>query len=433
MTDQIKTAPAGALEALAEQQQGARLELPIETLLGMKAPYNPRRIDPAALERLRSSLRNFGAADPIIVNVQTGHIVGGHQRLEAAKEEGWTSFPVFIVDVPAAREPALNMMLNNPSAQGRFVEDEVRALLQMLEDSGEGAALAGFAALEQARLLQVTEPGMTSPDATPEGDGVRKRCEVGDLWQLGTHRLICSDSTIPDTFERLFRNEKRPLICVTDPPYGVEYDPAWRNEAAAKGQLAYSTRRTGKVENDDRADWSAVWRLCGCDVIYAWCAAGALQIDAGLALQSAGFEIRASIIWRKPNFPISRGHYTFVHEPAWYAIRNGGTAHWIGPKNAASVWDVTLNQNVPGGHSTQKPVELFRKAIGNHDGDIFEPFSGSGTCLIACEQLGRRCFAVEISPHYCDVAIARWENFTGESALLLEREKSEAETTQTID
>ncbi|KKM66394.1 hypothetical protein LCGC14_1481590, partial [marine sediment metagenome] len=213
------------------------------------------------------------------------------------------------------------------------------------------------------------------------------------------------------------------------PPYGVEYDPAWRNEAAAKGQLAYAASRVGEVSNDDRADWRDAWALFEGAVIYSWSAAGDLSIRAGLGLIEAGFQIRNQIIWRKPHFPISRGHYTYQHEPCWYAVKKGRKAYWIGNKNASSVWEVSLDKNVEGGHSTQKPVELFTRAISNHQGDVYEPFCGSGTGLIACEKLDRKCYAIEISPEYCDVVLQRWEKFTEGKAYLVEEETSDAEGT----
>lgn len=398
------------LATLAARQRGAQVEMPVEALVAMKAPYNPRKIAPAAMEKLRASLREFGAAEPVVVNVRTGNLVGGHQRVDAARLEGWATLPVSVVDLPIEKEMALNVALNNPNLQGRFVEGELAALVQMIRADEDALRLTGLAEREIARLTQIVTAGESNPDALPDG-GVEARCNPGDLWHLGNHRLICGDSTDAATLRRLFGPKDQPLLCVTDPPYGVEYDPGWREE-----RLGSTIARAGKVENDDRADWSAVWKLCGCDVIYAWCAAGELQIDAGDALRRSSYEIRASIIWRKTNFPISRGHYTFVHEPAWFAVKKGATAHWIGQNNAASVWDVGLDPNVPGGHSTQKPVALFRQAIANHQGDVFEPFAGSGTCVIACEQLDRRCFAIEISPHYCDVVLARWETFTGRKA-----------------
>ena len=287
-------------------------------------------------------------------------------------------------------------------------------MLQRIDDADGDLGLTGFDEKDLARLLQKIDEGLTSPDALP--DDVEKRCGAGDLWVLGRHRLLCGDATSADEQARLFGGVQPPL-CMTDPPYGVDYSPQWRVDAAEKGQLDYKPTRIGEVANDDRADWGEVFAISGCDVLYHWTAAGDLSIEVGMAIIHAGYSIRNQIVWRKPHFPISRGHYTYQHEPCWYAVRKGATASWVGDAKQSSVWEVSLDQNVPGGHSTQKPVELFTRAITNHKGDVFEPFCGSGTCLIACEQLSRACYAMEISAEYCDVILARWEAFTGEEAV----------------
>lgn len=400
--------------------------LPLAELEKLRAPYNPRKeMDGHEWEALRRSIADLGVLDPVILNRRTPAkgwptrakpvIVGGHQRIRAAAAEGLAEFPVYWVDLAKDDEKRANLALNQ--IRGRWDDEALAAMLRELRDAGADLVATGFDDAELKRRIQIISGGKSSPDDVP--DRVERRVAKGDLWRLGRHRLVCGDSTDAATLERLFAGEK-PALCVTDPPYGVEYDPAWRNEAAAKGQLSYAARRVGEVQNDARADWSEVWRAMPCDVVYAWCAAGDLMVVAGQALQSADYEIRASIIWAKSNFPISRGHYTFTHEPCWYAVRKGSKAHWIGDARQATVWEAALDKNVPGGHSTQKPVALFTHAIGNHDGDVFEPFAGSGTCLIACEQLERRCFAVEISEQYCDAIVARWEKFTGGKAERLE-------------
>jgi DNA modification methylase len=127
----------------------------------------------------------------------------------------------------------------------------------------------------------------------------------------------------------------------------------------------------------------------------------------GVALQKAGFEIRYQIMWRKPHFPVSRGHYTYQHEPCWYGVRKGRQSHWIGDHNASTVWDITLDKNVAGGHSTQKPLECMARPLRNHEGDVYEPFAGSGTTIVAAEQLGRRCYALEIEPAYVAICLER--------------------------
>lgn len=136
-------------------------------------------------------------------------------------------------------------------------------------------------------------------------------------------------------------------------------------------------------------------------------------------MEAAGFEVRNQVIWSKSNFPISRGHYHWRHEPCWYAVRKGHTAKWVGDRKQTTVWEVNLDRNTEGGHSTQKPVECMARPIRNHDAaEVYEPFLGSGTTLIACEQLGRKCYAIEIEPRYIDVAVRRWQNLTGKAATL---------------
>jgi len=146
--------------------------------------------------------------------------------------------------------------------------------------------------------------------------------------------------------------------------------------------------------------------------VYCWHAdRHASEVQRSLEL--CEFEVRCQIIWSKSNFPISRGHYHWRHEPCWYAVRKGKQAHWIGDRTQTTVWEINLDKNVEGGHSTQKPVECMARPMRNHDGDVYDPFLGSGTTLIAAEQLNRTCYGLEIDPHYCSVILQRWANFTG--------------------
>lgn len=394
------------------------VEMPVSELLAMAAPYNPRKIDDHDMAALRRSLRFFGAVEPIVANKRTQRIVGGHQRVKAAEAEGIAQLPVSWVDLDDPSEKQLDLALNRIS--GQWDDEALRDLVQSLEADGADLELTGFGDAELARLLQGITGGATDDDAVPSD--VEKRCDAFDLWQLGDHWLLCGDATKAEDVARLLAGEK-PQLCVTDPPYGVDYDPAWRNEAERKGLIDKrnggrrpSARRVGEVDNDDRADWREAWALFDGTVIYSWSASGAQLLESGAALIASGFEIRNQLIWKKPHLPISRGHYRGQHEPCWYAVKKGRKAHWIGDHSASSVWEVSLDKNVEGGHSTQKPVELFARAIANHQGDVYEPFCGSGTCVIACEKLDRRCFAMEISPEYCDVILQRWERFTERKA-----------------
>ena len=237
----------------------------------------------------------------------------------------------------------------------------------------------------------------------------------GDLWILGNHRLLCGDSTVATDVERLLGTVK-PLLMVTDPPYGVDYDPVWRNKAGAA-----ATKRTGKVLNDDRADWREAWALFPGDVAYVWHGALHAAVVAE-SLEAAGFNVRSQIIWAKDRLVLSRGDYHWQHEPCWYAVKKTGKGHWAGDRKQTTLWQIAhRDQDADTVHGTQKPVECMHRPILNNSSPgqaIYEPFMGSGTTLIAAETIGRVCLGIELNPAYVDVAVDRWQQFTGEPAVL---------------
>ncbi len=203
---------------------------------------------------------------------------------------------------------------------------------------------------------------------------------------------------------------------VTDPPYGVEYDPSWRADAG----INKNPDKQGKVQNDDVADWTPAWSLFPGDVAYVW-HAGRRASEVQSSLENSGFDIICQIIWSKDRFALSRGDYHWKHEPCWYAVRSGSTHHWNGARDQHTIWDIKRADDTGHGHGTQKPIDCMMRPIQNNSsrGDsIYDPFLGSGTTLIACEKTGRTCYGMEIDPHYCDVIVKRWEDFTGKKAEL---------------
>lgn len=254
-------------------------------------------------------------------------------------------------------------------------------------------------------------------DAEPQLDRAAElqaewQTERGQVWVIPSlsvagkaHRVMCGDSTSADDVARLMGGET-PNLMVTDPPYGVEYDAGWRDEAAAAGLLQFGAARQGVVQNDDRFDWFDAIKLFTGNVIYCW-HADLRAKDVAQFLENAGYEIRYQIIWAKPHFVIGRGHYHTRHEPCWYAVKKGNTASWIGDHSQDTLWQITLDHNVTGGHSTQKPLECMARPIRNHEGDVYDPFLGSGTTIVACEQTGRIGYGMEISPAYVAVILQR--------------------------
>ncbi len=198
----------------------------------------------------------------------------------------------------------------------------------------------------------------------------------GDLFMLGEHRLLCGNSTNAADVQRLLDGAHPPLM-VTDPPYGVDYDPAWRNRRGVS-----ATTRVGRVANDDRADWHDAWALFPGDVAYVWCASLHVH-EVADSLVAVGFELRASIIWAKSRLVLSQGHYHWQHEPCWYAVRKGASAHWQGTRDQSTLWSIPSSalEDAATRHGTQKPVEAMRRPMMNNSirGDtVYDPFAGSG-------------------------------------------------------
>jgi DNA modification methylase len=212
---------------------------------------------------------------------------------------------------------------------------------------------------------------------------------------------------------------------VTDPPYGVEYQAGWRNEAMPHKNDPSRWKDgagspTGAVTNDDRADWRAAWALFPGDVAYVW-HSGTRAHEVAESLLACEFDIRAQIIWAKNQLVISRGHYHPQHEPLFYAVRHAATGHWSGDRTQTTLWQIDKPHKSETGHSTQKPVECMRRPIENNSSPgqaVYDPFVGSGTTIIAAEMTGRAAHCIEISPAYCDVAVRRWQQFTGQQATL---------------
>ena len=228
----------------------------------------------------------------------------------------------------------------------------------------------------------------------------------GDIWELGRHRIMCGDSTDGADVSRLL-DGAAPNIMVTDPPYGVSYYPEWRKNAFADGKGARSILMP---ENDGCARWSSAWRNFGGDVAYVWHAASHCA-DVHRDLEEQGFQIRNQIIWVKNRPTISRGHYNWQHEPCFYSIRIGKTASWLGDRRQHTVWHIPVIQKIWCGHSTQKPIACMERPIMNHGGDVYDPFVGSGTTILAAEKQSRTCYAMEIYPEFVDMAVDRWHKF----------------------
>lgn len=385
-------------------------------------PRNARTHSEEQVAQIAASIKEFGWTTPVLVDGENG-VIAGHGRLLAARKLGMAEVPVIELGRLTAAQKRAYILADNRIAESAGWDAELLAVeLDELRDMQFDLGVIGFAPGELNELIGTPNTGY-DPDEVPpvQAEAVSK---LGDVWLLGGHRLLCGDAT-SESDVRTLLGDVKPLLMVTDPPYGVEYDPDWRNRAKRAGGLqAYGASSIGQVENDSRADWREAWALFPGDVAYVW--HGALHATlVAESLMATEFEIRAQVIWAKQHAPISRGHYHWQHEPCWYAVRKGGTGHWAGDRKQTTLWQIS-NANAFGGagdekkaatgHGTQKPVECMRRPIENnseHGSAVYDPFVGSGTTIIAAEQTGRRCYAMELSPQYVDVCCERWANFTG--------------------
>lgn len=362
-------------------------------------------------------MREWGWTNPVLVD-EAGLIIAGHGRVSAARLLGWGEAPVMVATGWSEAQKRAYTLADNKLALNAGWDPAMLALeLGELGDLGVDLNFAGFTDEEIERLTSLGTAGKTDPDDVPPTPA-EPVTRLGDVWQLGRHRLICGDATAADVVAALL-GDVRPHLMVTDPPYGVEYDPDWRNRADRANGKPYGARAVGQVMNDGQSDWREAWALFPGEVAYVWHAdRHASSVQA--SLEASDFEIRCQVIWAKPRFAISRGHYHWQHEPCWYAVRKGGTGHWSGDRSQTTLWTISHNKSETG-HGTQKPVECMKRPIENNSSPgqaVYEPFSGSGTTIIAAEMTGRHCYAIELSPAYVDVAVVRWQQFTGGAATL---------------
>ena len=372
-------------------------------------PQNARTHGGTNLSAIRASLKTFGQVEPLVVQRGTGRVIGGNGRLEVLRSDGATEVDVVEVDVEDDGARALGVALNRTGELASWDGDQLRALI-------DSVALDGFSfddiGLDDAALNRLIGSVAPPQDSVPEPPE-KAVTQPGDIWTLGPHRIICGDATDVDVVTAVFAGAA-PALMVTDPPYGVSYDPAWRHRAGFN-----KSDRRQEITNDEIADWQKAYDLFGGPVAYV-----SLQTDVVVeSMRRSGLERRALIIWVKQKIVFGRGHYHWRHENCWYGVRKGRTAGWIGDRKQSTVWEIDAPIGAAGNdddastfHATQKPIECMARPIRNHEGDVYDPFLGSGTTLIAAEQLGRTCFGVELEPRYVDVAVQRWENLTGGKA-----------------
>jgi DNA modification methylase len=385
-------------------------------------PYarNARTHSDAQVAQIAASIKEWGWTNPILVDPEGG-IIAGHGRVMAARQLKIEEVPVMVANGWTDAQKKAYILADNQLGLNAGWDMSLLAVeICDLADAGFNLDLIGFDEKILGDLLNDPTDGLTDPDETPELPE-EPVSVLGDVWQLGNHRIVCGDCTDADVVAKAL-DGVRPHLMVTDPPYGVEYDANWRNEVDRANGKPYGGRAIGKVENDNNADWREAFALFPGDVAYVWHAGNKAHIVAE-SLISCDLNIRAQIIWAKQQFVIGRGDYHPQHEPCWYAVRKAKPGHYDGGRKQSTIWNIDKPRKSETGHSTQKPVECMKRPIENNSSPgqaVYEPFSGSGTTIIAAEMTGRACHAIELNQAYVDMAVKRWENFTGKKAKLEE-------------
>lgn len=374
--------------------------VPIEKLV----PYvnNARTHSPEQINKLRSSLREFGFINPVIIDRDFG-VIADHGRILAAKEEGITEVPcVFADHLTEAQKKAYIIADNRMAMDAGWDEELLRVEIEALQAEAFDLSLTGFDEKELSDLFK--------DDADVQEDDFDVDAELekptfsksGDVWTLGRHRLVCGDSTKAETFDTLMQGRKANLV-VTDPPYNVNYEGT-----------------AGKIKNDNLADekfyqflfdaFSNIEKVMADDASIYVFHADTEGLNFRKAFSDAGFYLSGCCIWKKPSLVLGRSPYQWQHEPCLYGWKKSGKHQWYADRKQTTIWEFEKTKKNTD-HPTVKPIPLLAYPIQNSSMSntlILDPFGGSGSTLIACEQTDRDCYTIELDEKYCDVIVKRY-------------------------
>jgi DNA modification methylase len=415
------------------------------------AAYNPRKITDADLETLKKSMQKYGDLSGIVVNVRTGNMVGGHQRIKHL-DPFWKivkrpyrdktgTVAIGHIETPFGRfsyrevswdrrnERAANLAANK--IQGDWDNEKLAPVLQELVTLPE-FELTGFTA-QEANLIIESYPTRETPRDDDEAPPLpaKPQTRLGQLWKLGNHRLLCADATDPESWRRLM-NGARAGLCITDPPYGVDMRYTG-SKASLLNEITHKRRlvrpRVAPMNGDRNTDAA----LRTMPLIFenllpeatAYVTAGTdLMVDLYNWLRQNKIHYGIGMFWRKDQDVVSWNRYHPGHENIIFcgqgSLPGGNNKRWFGPKNESTIWEIPIDNRGHKVHRAQKPVALYERAIINSSAPgeiVVDPFAGSGPLIVAAEKHQRRAYMIELDPAYCDVIVKRWMAFTGTKPL----------------
>ena len=382
-------------------------------------PYinNARTHSPEQIKKLRASLREFGFINPVIID-RDYNVIAGHGRIAAAKEEGIAKVPCVFADyLTEAQKKAYIIADNRMALDAGWDEELLRVELEALQADAFDLSLTGFDELELADLF---DDGSEVQDDDFDVEAELEKppiTKLGDVWTLGRHRLVCGDSTKPETYEVLMQGKKANLV-VTDPPYNVNYEGT-----------------AGKIKNDNMAHekfyeflleaFTNINHVMAGDASIYVFHADTEGLNFRKAFEEAGFYLSGCCIWKKPSLVLGRSPYQWQHEPCLYGWKKRGKHQWYADRKQTTIWEFEKTKKNTD-HPTMKPVPLLAYPIRNSSMSntlILDPFGGSGSTLIACEQMERSCYTIELDEKYCDVIIKRYAEQIGSTqGITVERE-----------
>jgi DNA modification methylase len=395
----------------------------LKTELLIPADYNPRKDlkpgDPE-YEKLKRSMEQFGYVEPVIWNKTTSHVVGGHQRLKVLLDMGITEVECVVIEMNEEKEKALNIALNKIS--GDWDKDKLMLLIADLQGADFDISLTGFEPAELDALFKDSlKDGIHEDDFDVDAELQKPALtKQGDVWMLGQHRLVCGDSTKADTFTLLMDGKLANLV-VTDPPYNVNYEgSAGKIKNDNMGNEAFYTFLLSAFQNTEVA-------MAKDASIYVF-HADTEGLNFRKAFSDAGFYLSGTCIWKKQSLVLGRSPYQWQHEPVLFGWKKSGKHNWYADRKQTTIWEFEKPKK-NADHPTMKPVALVAYPILNSSLSnciVLDPFGGSGSTLIACEQTDRICYTIELDEKYCDVIVKRYVEQVGTSdGVFLLREGSE--------